>query len=559
MTGNAQAKSQSLARLLGIAFFAAVMSLAWLRFSENTADNDLWGHVLYGQRYWNLGQVRCGEAFSWTAPGFPVVNHEWLAEVIVGHVHRIGGGQGLWLYMVAMAAFTLLPAMMVARGHNNKTSLAALALLGASTNFIALGFAVRPQLFTTLCLVVELLLLRRFMALGEQHGAGNAQRDSLRQLWPLLPLPLLCGLWINLHGGVLAGMFVLTALVGVSTAGAFLPARLTSAFPGWEFNRLSKVKLCGLWGALLACAAALLANPWGVDLLRWNVEASFRPRPMILEWHPMVPSFANLPYFVVLAVSILAWLFSRLTRRPWEAAVLAMLALMGLLHQRHAPLFGVANLLFTTPHLADAALRLAPRLGALRKLASVTAVQATVAAGLLVVAGWCAWLSVSSPRSQPFTIEVERDMFPCAAIAHMKERNLEGRTITFFDWGQQFLWELPRNPVSFDGRFDTGYPPAVYKAHWDFYAGKGFVPGVDWTQADLALLPTSNPGALHLLRSGDWLVSYRDPLAIVLVRRGSRHETTVRAAGTVVAGNEALLGRERFPDALPTLAWPHGK
>lgn len=553
MTDPAQARPPRLKRLLGVAFIAAVLSLAWLRFSDNAADNDLWGHVLYGQRYWNLGQVRCGEAFSWTAAGFPVVNHEWLAEVIVGQVHRFAGASGLWVYMVAMATLTLVPAVRAGSAGDTKALWASLALLGSSVNFIALGFAVRPQLFTTLGLVCMLLLLRRFMEPAQVPGASP---PAQRPLWAVLVVPALCGLWINLHGGVLAGLFVLGALVGVSTLGALLPASLVARLPGWHFNTLPPRTLLTLWGILILSAAALLANPWGFDLLRWNVEASFRPRPMILEWQPLVPSLATLPYFIVLGASLLAWLYSRRTRRPWEAAVLVMLALMGLLHQRHTPLFGVANILFTAPHLADAWHRLTHHLGALLVLAQRTAVRVTMAALLFTVAGWCAWLSVSSPRQNPFTIEVERDLFPCAAIAHMKTHGLEGRTITFFDWGQQFLWELPSNPVSFDGRFDTGYPPAVYKAHWDFYAGKGLGPGVDWAQAELALLPTPNPGTLTLLKSGEWLVSYRDPLAIVLVRRGSRHEAHVRAVGTQVAGDEALLGREPFPDSLPSLAWP---
>jgi len=37
--------------LLKLSLVLATLSFAWLRFSDNTVDNDLWGHVLYGQRY----------------------------------------------------------------------------------------------------------------------------------------------------------------------------------------------------------------------------------------------------------------------------------------------------------------------------------------------------------------------------------------------------------------------------------------------------------------------------------------------------------------------------
>src|SRR3954465_1440380 len=98
-------------RLLQVSLVLAIVSFAWLRFSDNTVDNDLWGHVLYGQRYWNQGHVRGPEAFSWTAPGFDIVNHEYLAEIVMGLVHRIAGGTGLWVYMLVMALVTVALAL----------------------------------------------------------------------------------------------------------------------------------------------------------------------------------------------------------------------------------------------------------------------------------------------------------------------------------------------------------------------------------------------------------------------------------------------------------------
>src|SRR5947209_12337998 len=153
-------------RFVQAALVFATLSFAWLRFSDNTVDNDLWGHVLYGQRYWNQGQVRETEQLSWTAAGFPVVNHEYLAEIAVGAVHRIGGGPGIFWYMLAMGSLTDALAFWAGRTGGagdaqidraavpKPVTWAALLLFAASINFIAVGFAVRPQLFTTLFLVI---------------------------------------------------------------------------------------------------------------------------------------------------------------------------------------------------------------------------------------------------------------------------------------------------------------------------------------------------------------------------------------------------------------------
>src|SRR3954471_13825148 len=143
-------------RFLRVSLVLAVAGFAWLRFSENTVDNDLWGHVLYGQRYWNEGHVRGPEAFSWTANGFDIVNHEYLAEIVMGFVHRVAGGTGLWLYMLSMAAATVTLALWAGKTKTPASTWIGLLLFAGSINFIALGFAVRPQLFTTLFLVIEI-------------------------------------------------------------------------------------------------------------------------------------------------------------------------------------------------------------------------------------------------------------------------------------------------------------------------------------------------------------------------------------------------------------------
>jgi hypothetical protein len=517
-------------RLLQGSFLLAVGSFGWLRFSDNTVDNDLWGHVLYGQRYWLHGQVRGTEMLSWTAAGHNIINHEYLAEIVMGWIHQLGGGPGLWLYMMGMALVTVLIAFRAGRGPRGIYTWAALALLAASTNFIALGFAVRPQLFTTLGIVLELVLLQRIV-----NGRFG---------WALL-LPPLIALWGNMHGGVLAGVLLIYLLAGVESLRALWPHGLAGEPTP---TRPTSRHLAVYWALALTVALALLLNPWGAGMVEWNVGAVLRPRPQIHEWHPLTLSARDAPFYIVSVISLLAWGFSRQPRKAWEGACLLFLAIMGLLHQRHAPLFGLANLMFSPPHLVDAARRIAPYCRSLisafaRPIVQVSAAIALAAAGLA-----CVIASFVAPKERPFTMEVERDVYPVSAIEFMQANQLEGKTITFFDWGQENLWELPNNPVSFDGRFDTGYPQPVIAAHWDFYSGKALRPEVNWREADLALLPTGSGGVRLLLATG-WRSVYLDPLATVLVRAGGRHTAFRAGEGPRRAGTEALRGRKPFPDS----------
>ena len=251
-------------RLLQASFVLAVICFAWLRFSDNTVDNDLWGHVLYGQRYWLQGQVRCKEMLSWTARGYEIINHEYLAEIVMGLVHRAAGGPGLWLYMMAMGIVTVALAFRVGRGPGRAQQWTALALLAASINFIALGFAVRPQLFTTLALVMELAWLLKIT-----NG----------RLWWGLLFPPLFVLWGNLHGGVLAGILVLFVLAGVESVRALWPHPLG---PGWDEIRPPRRNLLVYWSLFFTAVASLGLTPWGYGLVRWNIQAVLLDRVQTL-------------------------------------------------------------------------------------------------------------------------------------------------------------------------------------------------------------------------------------------------------------------------------------
>src|SRR3954467_8041014 len=84
-------------RALVISFCALVFLQAVFQFSENTADPDLWGHVVFGQHILQNGSIPKAEIYSWTALGQPWVNHECVAELALGGAHALLGGSGLLL------------------------------------------------------------------------------------------------------------------------------------------------------------------------------------------------------------------------------------------------------------------------------------------------------------------------------------------------------------------------------------------------------------------------------------------------------------------------------
>ncbi len=238
----ALARSQFSAVLAPLGLLAG-FSLFW--FSDTIADPDLWGHIRFGQDILRTGSIVKTDIYSYRTGGQPWINHEWLSEVIFAGLYNLFGPAGLIVFKVLVSLLIIG----LSYSHLRRTGLgpysSVFLLLLISIPFrLGLG-TIRPQIFTYLFFFFELLVL-------EEAAAGRAY-----WLWVL---PILLAVWVNLHGGVLAG----AAVIGI-----WLVVRLV-ARPAADAIRLSRnlgtrIRL-GLVG--FACGLALLLNPYRP--ISWN-------------------------------------------------------------------------------------------------------------------------------------------------------------------------------------------------------------------------------------------------------------------------------------------------
>jgi hypothetical protein len=518
------------------AFCSCVILLAVWRFSENTADPDLWGHVLFGQRMIHLGGLERAEPFSWTAHNYQWINHEVGAELAMGATHLAFGGPGLLLLAMATGLFTFLLALRMGSADLKWPQRAvpwAVALLAAKE--IAFGFSCRPQIFTAVFLILQLWILRRV------HD-GNRR-------W-IFALPVLFVIWINTHGGALAGFCVL-GLATAATTAQFVVQRQSAP------TRASCYKF--LWLTTLLSLAALCVNPWGTGLIQWLIGSVLWFRPEISEWNPPGFSAQHAGLFALIALSAFAFIASPRKRSLWEIAVVSALALLSVRHQRHIPLFGIAALALIPPHLADALVRFESRFVNLKAACARPALQTFLAACFVCASLAIAFATGTYKKEEFYTIEVPRDEYPVAAIEFIREHGIQGNMLSFFDWGEQCLWELPESPVSIDGRLDTCYPRNLLREHWNFYDGKTTDQTIfDLNKADFALLRTDVVGTAALKKLPAWKLVYHDPLAMIFVRDAARfpklNALTVPINRTRL---EALQGRAPFPEARSTASIPN--
>ena len=226
---------------LSRAFIVAVLCLAIFQFSENTVDPDLWSHIFFGAQFVHTGVPTTTDNLSWTAYGQPSFDHEYLGEAVLGAVYFYLGAPGLLLFKIVIGLLTFGITIAVAsRNLDPKMKMVAWAFGALAVVEISFGFAARPQILTALFLAIELWLLSRI------HSGK----------WPwAFALPPLFALWFNLHGGSLAGIILLFAAAGATTAQSLVKKLVPAKMASCLSDGISPRAILALWISAVVAAA----------------------------------------------------------------------------------------------------------------------------------------------------------------------------------------------------------------------------------------------------------------------------------------------------------------
>jgi hypothetical protein len=466
------------------------------------ADPDLWGHLLFGSLLLS-GTLPAVNGFAYTAADHPWMNHEILAEVSMAAVYNLGGAPGLVTLKVAIGLATLLIVWRTARRRSDDAVASSIAT-AAGASIMAPGLMIRPQIFT-------LLFLAAVVAELAKHDYRPRGRVWL--------LPLLVAIWVNTHGGVIAGVGLAGA--GVLTALAWRLRRRTVA-PG------EILRSC-VFLALLA--GALLLNPYGVALVRF-LFLDVTPHVPITEWAPVTLTDLSFPLFKVLLLVAAAQCLRGRTR-PEETVVLALAAVAALTHQRHIPLFAIV----ATPLAATTIAELAHACGTWVPAHAVRRGLTAAAALQLALAGITGVQTGGRIVVDPWT-------YPVQALRFLAQNDIAGNVALPFRWGEYALWSLPPGSrVAVDGRFTTAYPDDLLAAAWRFMSGEP-----EWDTlltdypTDIVVADRRQAPAVLLRNHEDWEYVYSDPVSVVFIRRvPAQAETLARFSAKQLRYDDAPL------------------
>jgi hypothetical protein len=244
-------------------------------------------------------------------------------------------------------------------------------------------------------------------------------------------------------------------------------------------------------------------------------------RPMISDWQPTFAlpiGFAAL-WLIPACVAVVAMMRGR-DRIDWlNAALVACLGVAALRVSRLDAFFALATVFFLGPLLSRPAEAVTTNS---TPAAPAIGWRLTLAAVLVVIVATGVW---QLPRIKVGPGSPEPD-----AAQFIRDHRLEGRMLTWFDWGEYAIWHLsPRIRVSIDGRRETVYTDEVFARHLAFYSG---MPGAEnyaeVIGADYVWLPRELPVVQTLLARG-WHGAFEGPVSIVLMRSepaGPVHSTS---------------------------------
>ena len=452
------------------------------------ADPDFWWHLRTGQLIAETGAIPHTDPYSYTKLGQPWITHEWLSELLIYGIHKVGG---IWLLvlifsLIITAAFLLVYLRFPAGTRPYVAGFT--LLLGALAT--APTWGVRPQMVSLLLFSLFLLLLDRY--------------QQSRRLKFLLPLPFLTMLWVNLHAGYLLGL----AAVGIYLAGDFVGLILELVG-----NKQPAFKhLFVLGGVLAACLLAAMANPNGYHILLYPFETltSQSMQQFIQEWFS--PDFHQMEWQPLAGMLLALIGAGMLGKKPISATKILLtifFAYAALRSMRNVPLFVAA----AAPVLGEqigSFLRIQPEVQAPKRIIR-WAITFLLVFGIL--GAGLRFVQVVQEQAK-----TESSNFPKAAVDWMIKNQPEGNLFNAYGWGGYLIWRLyPEYPVYIDGRADVygdGFIFAFVSAH---NGEQGWQETLHKYDVRLVLVEQDSGLANVLRQSQGWKKVYEDLQSVIFV------------------------------------------
>jgi hypothetical protein len=479
-------------------------------------DAGIGWHIRTGQQVLAVHAIPQVDSFSATMHGRPWFAWEWFYDLVVGWLESTAGLNGVvWFTAIVIAAtFAWLFRLLVARGADFfvAVGLALVAMYAAMIHFLA-----RPHVVSWLFTLVW------FWILGSEERRDFGERS--RRVWVL---PLLMVVWVNVHGGFLAGF----VLLGIFWAGAVWEwwaakeARIEDVLQKLVAAR--RVKQLTLVG--FACVVASLVNPYGWKLHQhiYSYLTNHFLMDHIEEFQS--PNFHGVSQkcfgvLILIAIAVLAWKIptqrkSRCVEHPQELRVSEVLTVLfavyaGLYASRNIPVAAILLAMVVGPRVNDFSLLR----GFSERMAAIeTGLRGHLWPAIVVVIAFL--IAVNSGRvgaSQIIDAHFDPARMPAGAVNFLEKQKLSGPVLSPDYWGGYLIYRFyPEPRVVVDDRHDL-YGDDFFKSYLKMWrVEEGWKTFLQEHPVRSLILPRDAALTNALIGDAAWKEVYRDDTAVVL-------------------------------------------
>lgn len=459
-------------------------------------DADTGYHIRTGEYIIANLNVPDHDIFSFTRPPIEWTAHEWLSEVVFALIYKVYGLTGLVAaiaFLIASVYFLLLKFL---RSSGISIIVAALIVAlaaGAST----IHWLARPHIFSLLLTLIWYIILDTYQLKKKNY---------------LYLLPFLMVLWVNLHGGFIAGFILLVVYITGNV--------LKTIFISQERHEASaRVKTLLLFSAL--CLLSSLLNPQGYKILLFPFKLVTNRFIMdnVNEW--LSPNFhTDLRYEYMLLLMILVFGISILKLNSIEAILVILFTHMSLFSARYIPLYAI----ILSPIIGKridhiitvlSERKLVKRFISVSDRAAMTDSKTRWHLWFFFAVGVSVFLVVTGKVHYDF----DKEKLPVDAVQFMKKEKLKGNMFNNDEFGDYIIYSAwPEYKVFFDGRSDMYgvermkeyIKVARIETGWDKVLKKY---NINW------IIYNANSALSQLLlERDDWKLIYADKVADIFVK-----------------------------------------
>jgi hypothetical protein len=479
---------------LVVLFLIVVFIVALCKVS----DPDAWLHLSLGKLIWELKGLPELEPFTYPALETPFYYSSWLFGILCYALDTHFGVYGLVLLkatVLALAFYILLKDSL--RPYNNYV--VAVIVMTAALVLSDFRFVLRPDMFFMVFLSFSIFSLNAFLYDNKKY---------------IYLLPIVHMLWANTHSSITVMFVPFFAFIGGGLIQKYLGGK------GINFQHTPSSKQLRIMALVFFVSlAATLLNPYFTGQYFYGSQFLSTPwyTQNIIELRPLDEE-RKLTLYAITVVVLASFLLTR--KRFSLIHFFLVVPFLFLAFNSIRFIFIIAITAF--PVMArNIAGSLESKGWKPSKVLTAVAVACVVLYGSVTVA--------RSVGNRQFGFGFNYVLMPRGAVEYMDRKNIYGKVLNPFHFGQYITWEsYPRRTVFVDARghlpvdmldkmlrFKISRP--VLDGLYEEYGFESVL--IDYANSTVPYAPSSHPR---------WALVYWDDTALLYLRRGGRYDAVVR-------------------------------